>query len=49
MKMGGFLDAFNDAIREAKSPGVVAEIIGRYEGGGGGGPLPDDIRRGPPG
>ena len=29
MKMGGFLDAFNEALREAKASGAVAEIIGR--------------------
>ncbi len=49
MKMGGFLNAFNDALRDAKASGAVAEIIDRYDGGGGGGPPPDNIRRGPPG
>jgi len=34
MKMGGFLNAFNDALRDAKASGAVAEIIDRYEGGG---------------
>ncbi len=35
MQMGNFLDAFNDALQEAKASGAVAEIIDRYEGGGG--------------
>lgn len=34
MQMGGFLDAFNDALKAAKASGAVAEIIDRYEGGG---------------
>lgn len=35
MRMGDFLEAFNNALKAAKTSSAVMEIIDRYEGGGG--------------